>query len=113
LTPDLDLPTAFMWPKGAVPKNEKAFRKKFVKKFVAEHPGCWIHTPREMLRSGIPDLLAVFQGHAFAFELKMQGNKPTPMQLVTIADLDVAGAWARFIVQGRDGVVRSLRYDEV
>lgn len=113
LTETLDLPASFLWPSKVVPKNEKAFRKKFIKKFVAEHPGCWIHTPREMFRSGIPDLLAVFQGHAFAFELKIQGNKPTPIQIATIKDLDAAGAYARFVVQMKDGVVRSFKHGEL
>jgi len=111
MTSDFNLPIAFTWPRTP-PKNEKSLRQRFVKKFVAEHPGCWTYVPREMFLSGVPDLLAVFQGHAFAFELKMQGNKPTPLQIATLADLDAAGAYARFIVQGRDGVVRSLRYDE-
>jgi len=113
MTENFDLPIAFTWPSKAVPKNEKAFRKKFIKKFIAEHPRCWTYVPRDMLRIGVPDLLAVVQGHAVALEFKIQGNKPTPLQIATIADLDAAGAWARFIIQGRDGIVRSLRYDEV
>lgn len=110
---NFDLPIAFTWPSKAVPKNEGAFRKKFVKKFEVEHPGAFVYCPREMFRSGIPDVLAVVQGHAFAFELKMEGRKPTPMQIATLASLDTAGAYARFVVQGKDGVVRSFRYDQL
>jgi hypothetical protein len=112
MTSDLDFPVSFLWPSKAVPKNEKSLRHRFIKKFKEEHPGAWIYCPRDMLRSGVPDLLAVFQGHAFAFELKMQGNKPTPMQIATLADLDAAGACVRLVVQMKDGVVRSMKYGE-
>lgn len=113
MTEDLDLPASFLWPSRVVPKNEKAFRKKFIKKFKEEHPGAWIYVPRDLFCSGVPDLLAVFHGHVFAFELKIQGNPPTKIQLATLADLDAAGACVRLVVQMKDGVVRSFKHDEL
>ena len=47
-----------------------------------------------MQRAGVPDLLVVYQGRAFFFELKAPGAKAEPLQRHTINQIRKAGGVA-------------------
>jgi Holliday junction resolvase len=46
------------------------------------------------MSSGQPDLIACLGGHFIAIECKQPGNKPTPQQLLRLAEWRRAGAVA-------------------
>jgi len=46
---------------------------------------------------GIPDVLCVYKGKLFAFEVKRPGRKPTALQEATISKLCAAGAVAKVV----------------
>lgn len=47
-----------------------------------------------MQRLGLPDLISCFRGRFLAFEVKVPGEKPTTLQLRTIAEIWAAGGAA-------------------
>lgn len=52
------------------------------------------HTGGIYAAAGIPDVLCVYNGRLFAFEVKRPGRKPTALQQATIESLQAAGAVA-------------------
>ena len=50
-----------------------------------------MYCPSDKIRSGIPDVLALIDGHLFALELKRHGEKGEPIQLATLAKIRRAG----------------------
>jgi len=58
------------------------------------------HSGGRYSEPGIPDIMCVAFGRVFAFEVKGEKGKATPLQCETIRKLNAAGACA--------GVVRSL-----
>jgi hypothetical protein len=44
------------------------------------------------VRAGVPDVIAIHDGHCFGLELKAPGGRPTELQLATIAAMKAAGA---------------------
>jgi hypothetical protein len=60
-----------------------------------------------MQKAGLPDLLVVYKGRAYFFEVKRPGGKATPLQEHTLAELWVAGAVA-CVVNSADEVLGAL-----
>lgn len=56
---------------------------------------------------GIPDVLCIYKGRFYAFEVKRPGNKPTDLQRVTIARMSEAGAVAK-VVESVDEVKAAI-----
>ena len=57
--------------------------------------------------SGVPDLIAIHNGRAFAMEIKTVGGKPTSKQLEAIAAMEAAGAFTA-IAEGLDRALAVL-----
>ncbi len=51
---------------------------------------------------GVPDVLHVEGGHAYFFEVKRPGGKPTPLQAGMIDNLRQAGATAKVVYSLED-----------
>ena len=51
--------------------------------------------------AGVPDVIAIHNGRAFAMEIKTVGGKPTSKQLEAIAAMEAAGAFTA-IAEGLD-----------
>lgn len=47
-------------------------------------PDTWFYKTQEVGRKGIPDIIACIKGKFVAIELKREGNKPTPLQDLTL-----------------------------
>lgn len=64
--------------------------------------GVYYHMP-VMNGMGAPtlDFICCFKGRFFAIEAKAPGKKPSPRQLITIAEMEKAGAWV-FVVANDD-----------
>lgn len=58
-------------------------------------------------KAGVPDIIAIRDGHTYALELKATGNKPTPTQSETMAVMERAGATVAVAV-GLDDALRQL-----
>jgi hypothetical protein len=58
-------------------------------------------------RAGMPDLVVVYAGGVFFFEVKSENGEPTRLQLFTIEQLKMAGATA-MVVRSVDEVKRVL-----
>lgn len=59
------------------------------------------------MRPGWPDLEVIWRGQFWAFEVKAEGNKPTPEQIACGEDIRAnGGRWA--VVYGVDDVQRCL-----
>ena len=99
--------------RSKVTRSERKMKEKFIDKIVKEQfPGSWVYVPREMYRSGIPDVMIVFGGNIYCYELKMQGNKLTPLQLENLRVLSANGAIAKVITQLKDGSFVYETYEE-
>lgn len=48
-------------------------------------------------RSGVPDIIACYEGRFIAVECKANGNKPTALQLDNLQDIEACGGMA-FVV---------------
>lgn len=59
--------------------------------------GCWFIKTMEMARIGVPDILGCYQGHFFAWEIKVGGNKATRIQLFVLSAISAAGGIARVV----------------
>ena len=59
------------------------------------------------VRAGVSDLIAVYEGRAFALELKAEGGRPTEAQLQFIEDFQAAGGHA-VVAEGLDQALRTL-----
>lgn len=46
-----------------------------------------------MQRAGLPDLLIVYRGKMIAVEIKRPGGKPTALQVHTLSEMALAGAY--------------------
>jgi len=56
-----------------------------------EYPQAWVYKPQDLCRSGIPDLIICLFGFFCAIELKVSGNKTTPIQDYTLSKIKSAG----------------------
>jgi hypothetical protein len=60
------------------------------------------------VKAGVPDIIAIKAGHAYALELKAAGNKtPTPTQTKTMAAMQRAGATVAVAV-GLDDAIKQI-----
>jgi hypothetical protein len=57
--------------------------------------------------TGVPDVIALHKGNAYALELKAEGGRPTEAQLATIAKMEEAGAYT-CIAEGLDRALAVL-----
>lgn len=57
----------------------------------------WKNNGNSFARIGLPDIIAIKDGKAYAFEVKIEGNVPTLLQLATIKKLKQAGAIAEVV----------------
>lgn len=73
--------------------------KNLVKQVLKKHGVYW-HCPVQN-GMGAPslDFICCFQGHFFAVETKAPSKKPTPRQLLTIAEIEAAGGKV-FVIDG-------------
>lgn len=83
-----------MTPEGRV--------KEKVKKLFKQH-GAYYHMP-VMNGMGAPtlDFICCIRGYFLAVETKADGKKPTPRQLVTMADMSKAGAFVFVVANDAD-----------
>lgn len=51
----------------------------------------------EHMMSGLPDLIVCYQGRFFALEVKMPGNRPSPIQLLRIKQIKQAEGSAEVV----------------
>ena len=75
-------------------KNEAAFQKWLVKQLREEFGESMLVVPTTMTgygMSGVSDLLVCYFGMFWAIELKMDGKKPTPLQMQFTMKVDRAG----------------------
>src|SRR5262249_12152281 len=57
--------------------------------------------------AGVPDVIAIHNGRAFAMEIKTVGGKPTSKQLEAMAAMEAAGAFTA-IAEGLDRALAGL-----
>ena len=77
-------------------------------------PGCFAWKTHGGMygTAGIPDIIACVEGRFFAFEVKTESGKVTPLQAATIQKILVAGGMAA-VVRSGDEVRAILRQDDV
>ena len=77
-------------------------------------PGCfaWKTHGGRYGTAGIPDIIACVEGRFFAFEVKTESGKVTPLQAATIQKILAAGGMAA-VVRSVDEVRAILRQDDV
>ena len=77
-------------------------------------PGCFAWKTHGGMygTAGIPDIIACVEGRFFAFEVKTESGKVTPLQAATIQKILVAGGMAA-VVRSVDEVRAILRQDDV
>ena len=51
----------------------------------------------DRFRAGIPDIIGVFEGKFVAIEMKVDYNKPTPLQVHTIAEMMKHGGFCTVV----------------
>lgn len=74
---------------------EKNFENK-VKKFLKDEH-CWVLKywgGAAYTKSGIPDLLVSCSGCFMGIELKAQNGRPSPLQIVSLREIDQSGGYA-------------------
>lgn len=57
--------------------------------------------------AGVPDIIAIRDGHTFGLELKADGGKPSEKQRATMAEMEKAGATVALAV-GLDAAIGKL-----
>jgi hypothetical protein len=57
--------------------------------------------------AGVPDIIAIRQGHTYGLELKAPGGKPSPKQIEAIAAMEAAGATVA-VATGLDAAIHQL-----
>jgi len=62
----------------------------------------WKNHGGQFARIGLPDIIAILDGHAYAFEVKRPGNTPTKLQQATLRKLRNAGATAEVVYSLED-----------
>ena len=77
-------------------------------------PGCFAWKTHGGMygTAGIPDIIACVEGRFFAFEVKTESGKVTPLQAATIQKILTAGGMAA-VVRSVDEVRAILRQDDV
>ena len=79
-------------------------------KKAASAAGWWvmkIHGGPQQL-AGVPDLLCIREGVTVWLEVKRPGCKPTPLQLVRMAEIERVGGVRCFVVTTRDEALCAL-----
>lgn len=59
--------------------------------------GWWVTKLIQTSTNGIPDLMAIRNGHVIFLEVKQPGNNPTPLQEYVIKGLNDHGVFARVV----------------
>jgi len=59
-------------------------------------------------KSGVPDIVGVYQGRFFGIECKAGNNKPTPLQQKNLREIEEAGGLA--IVVNEDNMLEIENY---
>jgi len=59
-----------------------------------KYPGIYIRKFNDRFTSGILDMIVIWRGVHIWIELKVQPNKPTPLQLYEIKKIQEAGGYA-------------------
>jgi hypothetical protein len=57
--------------------------------------------------AGVPDIIAIRDGHAFGLELKAGGGRPSEKQISTLAEMEKAGATVA-LATGLDAAIKQL-----
>lgn len=78
------------------PRMSESTMNATVVRRLREIPGCYAVKlgASRYLRAGTPDVLAVYNGHAFLLEGKAPGKHPTPIQRAELLRWGTAGATA-------------------
>ncbi len=93
------------------PQSEKSIQKAIIKYLKSLDHCWWYNTGPQRFggRSGVPDLLVVFHGVFFAFEVKSETGKPTKLQEIEMAKINKAGSIAT-IIKSVDDVKKIFFY---
>jgi penicillin-binding protein-related factor A (putative recombinase) len=59
------------------------------------------------MMAGVPDITGVYRGKSLWFETKLPGNKPTPIQLRRLYQIQQAGGIA-YVVRSKQDVIQIL-----
>jgi len=73
--------------------TEKNFKTKVLKYLKNNFDGAWIYHPSDKWRTGIPDILMLWQGNFLAIELKVGDNKTSKLQDKTLSEIQNAGGY--------------------
>lgn len=58
--------------------------------------------------SGVPDIIVCYKGKFFGLECKTIGNKPTPLQLLNINNIRIAGGTALVVNENNMDQIESI-----
>lgn len=85
-----------------------------IKTYLSSLEGCfsWKEHGGMYGTAGIPDIICCYRGRFVAFEVKVPGNPPTPLQKSTLEKIRRAGGTAE-VVQCLDEVKATLEKMEV
>ena len=64
-------------------------------------------------KSGVPDIVACFKGKFIGIECKAGNNKPTPLQLKALRDIELAGGISLWVNEESVGTVRQILSDSI
>jgi hypothetical protein len=86
--------------RGSTPEGRV---KTQVKRILKGYANLWSHWPvQNGMGSPTLDCVGIYYGFGFAIETKAPGEKPTPRQELTIADIRAAGGPV-FVIDGEAG----------
>lgn len=79
------------------PHKESYYQAKILEWLKKNHPDAFIWKAQGgpySNHNGVPDVIALINGHFFGFEVKRPGGKPTKLQELAIRQINAAGGTA-------------------
>lgn len=70
--------------------NEQGIQRTILQ-WLAKQDNCWVIKTITTNKNGTPDILACFEGHFVAIEVKRPGNGPTKLQEYQLDQIRAAG----------------------
>ena len=80
--------------------NESQLKRQVLKYLKTSFPSCWVYAPSDRFYSGVPDILMLWAGILYAFELKTNRGKVTKLQEHVLKQIEISG--------GKSKVFRSI-----
>lgn len=77
-------------------QKETRFKNKVLAQ-LKEIPSLYFVKIQMVATRGIPDILMCYKGHFIAWELKVDGGKPSALQIYNLAKINEAGGIARIV----------------